>query len=63
VLRDAIVHTLPHMPLPQVLALVSAALIEMYRYRVVRQSGLLERFLAAGPEADPLDPLFTQPMR
>jgi hypothetical protein len=46
-----------------VLALVSAALIEMYRYRVVRQSGLLDRFLAAGPDADPLDPLFTQPMR
>ncbi|WIA14658.1 hypothetical protein OEZ85_003160 [Tetradesmus obliquus] len=46
----------------QVLALVSAALIEMARYRVVRESGLLERFLAAGPEADPLDPLFTQPM-
>jgi hypothetical protein len=47
----------------QVLALVSAALIEMARYRVVRESGVLERFVAAGPEADPLDPLFTQPMR
>ncbi|KAF6260843.1 POT family-domain-containing protein [Scenedesmus sp. NREL 46B-D3] len=46
----------------QVLALVSAALIEMARYRVVRQSGLVDRFLDAGPEADPLDPLFTQPM-
>jgi hypothetical protein len=47
----------------QILALISAALIEMARYKLVRQTGLVDRFLAAGPDADPLDPQFTQPMR
>lgn len=47
----------------QVLALVSAALIEMARYRVVREAGVVERFLAAGPDANPLDPQFRHPMR
>lgn len=46
-----------------ILALISAALIEMSRYKLVRQIGLVDRFLAAGPDADPLDPKFTQPMR
>jgi hypothetical protein len=47
----------------QILALISAALIEMARYKLVRQTGLVDKFLAAGPDADPLDPAFTQPMR
>ena len=46
-----------------ILALVSAALIEMMRYRMVRSTGLVDRFLAAGPGADPLDPAFVEPMR
>uniref|UniRef100_A0A383VGU9 Major facilitator superfamily (MFS) profile domain-containing protein n=1 Tax=Tetradesmus obliquus TaxID=3088 RepID=A0A383VGU9_TETOB len=45
-----------------ILALISAALIEMSRYKLVRQIGLVDTFLAAGPDADPLDPKFTQPM-
>lgn len=32
----------------QILALVSAAIIEMIRYRVVRSSGIVDAFLAAG---------------
>lgn len=47
----------------QILALVSAAIIEMVRYRMVRNLGLPEKFLAAGPKADPLDPAYTEPMR
>lgn len=47
----------------QILALVSAALIEMARYRMVRSSGLVAKFEAAGPGADPLDPAYTEPMR
>lgn len=47
----------------QILALISAAVIEMVRYRMVRSSGLVDAFLAAGPDADPLDPKFTEPMR
>lgn len=46
-----------------ILALVSAALIEMMRYRMVRSTGLVDRFLAAGSGADPLDPAFVEPMR
>lgn len=46
----------------QILALISAALIEMSRYKLVRSSGLVDKFIAAGPDADPLDPKFTQPM-
>eukprot|EP00775_Hariotina_reticulata_P010432 gene10432-10590_t len=46
----------------QILALVSAALIEMSRYKLIRRIGLVDRFIAAGPDADPLDPEFTQPM-
>lgn len=46
----------------QILALVSAALIETARYKLVRSSGLIDKFLAAGPDADPLDPAFRQPM-
>lgn len=49
--------------LAQVLALVSAAAIETARYKVVRRAGLVEKFNAAGPDADPLDPQFRQPMR
>jgi hypothetical protein len=47
----------------QILALISAAIIEMSRYKLVRSSGLVDKFIAAGPDADPLDPKFTQPMR
>lgn len=47
----------------QILALVSAALIEMARYKLVRRVGLVDKFLAAGPDADPLAPEFIQPMR
>jgi hypothetical protein len=47
----------------QILALISAAVIEMVRYRMVRSSGLVDAFLAAGPDADPLDPKYTEPMR
>lgn len=47
----------------QIVALVSAALIEMARYRVVRNVGLVDKFNAAGPEADPLDPAYIEPMR
>lgn len=32
----------------QILALVSAAIIEMIRYRVVRSSGIVDAFLAQG---------------
>ncbi|KAF8073093.1 NPF8.3 [Scenedesmus sp. PABB004] len=46
----------------QILALVSAALIEMARYRLVKRVGLIARFEAAGPDADPLAPEFVQPM-
>lgn len=47
----------------QILALISAALIEMARYKLVRNIGLVDKFIAAGPDADPMDPAFTQPMR
>jgi hypothetical protein len=47
----------------QILALISAALVEMARYKVVAAAGLVQKFEAAGPDADPLDPAFTQPMR
>lgn len=46
----------------QIVALSSAALIEMARYRTIRAAGLREAFEAAGPGADPLDPAFMQPM-
>jgi hypothetical protein len=47
----------------QIVALLSAGFIELARYRVIRSSGVLAAFEAAGPGADPLDPKFTQPMR
>jgi hypothetical protein len=47
----------------QIVALISAAIIEMVRYRVVRNVGLVDAFNAAGPDADPLDPKFIEPMR
>jgi hypothetical protein len=45
----------------QIVALVSAGLIELARYRL--SAGVRAAFEAAGPGADPLDPAFTQPMR
>lgn len=47
----------------QIAALCSAALIEGARYKVVAAAGLREKFEAAGPGVDPLDPQFMQPMR
>lgn len=47
----------------QILALLSAGLIEMARYKMVRNIGLVAKFEAAGPDADPLAPEFTEPMR
>jgi len=47
----------------QISALVSAAIIEMVRYKMVRNIGLVQAFKDAGPKADPLDPAFTEPMR
>jgi hypothetical protein len=45
----------------QIIALVSAGLIELARYRA--STGVRAAFEAAGPGADPLEPRFTQPMR
>lgn len=47
----------------QIIALLSAGIIELLRYKMVRDSGLVAAFIAAGPDADPLDPKFTEPMR
>lgn len=47
----------------QACALVSAALIEMARYRLIKRIGLVDKFIAAGPDADYMDPEFIQPMR
>ncbi len=47
----------------QIIALISAAIIEMARYRVVRNVGLVDAFKAAGPNADPLDPKYTEAIR
>lgn len=47
----------------QIVALLSAGIIELVRYKMVRDSGLVTAFIAAGPDADPLDPKFTEPMR
>jgi hypothetical protein len=54
-------HLTPTTPHP-----TSAGAIEMARYRIIRDSGLLTKWEAAvaiNPQADYMDPGFTQPMR
>eukprot|EP00879_Flechtneria_rotunda_P000926 GHRR01001055.1.p1 GENE.GHRR01001055.1~~GHRR01001055.1.p1 ORF type:complete len:523 (+),score=105.75 GHRR01001055.1:1216-2784(+) len=46
----------------QIMALVSAALIEMARYKLVQSKGLVAKFNAGGATADAMNPAYTEPM-